>query len=658
MYNNIYMYLNHVATEDPSADEQMDNTATNVTSNVKRKCSSETVCKGDICETEPLYFNKLLTREFKRKRTGKHRKRQKSAILQEDYLFLPQNECDIMTLNPDQHNDKQDSDGQACEIQDGRQSASPISSCDNNLIIQAGNISTTALVDTGATISCISSELLQKIHPKFLNYQESDLEFIYGVGNKQHEVTAKVANKLSINGRNFTQSFYALHNQYSIILGMDFITANKAKLDFEKSTITLNGLSCKLQSPPLSSTLVNSAQDSFIPPHTAQDISVSLAKQLISPAILLEPVSSLQRKFNGLDLVDSVVSAQHTVCRVANSTEEPIVIPKGTIVAMARNISVSVITEPQDFVTEPQEPDCTEDSPQELSFDVAPPELPADKAGFLKQELETNRELFTSGNLENLGDHDEHIHPIETGDKKLRPVSYYRTAPKIQREMDSQIQLLLKYGIIETSRSEWRSPVVMVKKKDGTYRFACDYRRLNDLTEKQSYPMPRLEDIWDLIGETKPKYFSTLDLASGFWQIRMDPATKHKASFVTRSGQFTWNRLPFGLKNSPITFQQTMNDVLRDLITKCCIVYVDDIIVFSHTFEEHLEHLRQIFDRLRKANLTLKLSKCTFAAQRVKYLGHILSTKGISCTIWPKRTNHGSGVQSVRKPSKNLETAS
>ena len=233
VYNNIYMYLNHVATEDPSADEQMDNTATNVTSNVKRKCSSETVCKGDICETEPLYFNKLLTREFKRKRTGKHRKRQKSAILQEDYSFLPQNDCYIMTLNPDQHNDKQDSDGQACEIQDGRQSASPISSCDNNLIIQAGNISTTALVDTGATISCISSELLQKIHPKFLNYQESDLEFIYGVGNKQHEVTAKVAIKLSINGRNFTQSFYALHNQYSIILGMDFITANKAKLDLK-----------------------------------------------------------------------------------------------------------------------------------------------------------------------------------------------------------------------------------------------------------------------------------------------------------------------------------------------------------------------------------------------------------------------------------------
>ena len=110
---------------------------------------------------------------------------------------------------------------------------------------------------------------------------------------------------------------------------------------------------------------------------------------------------------------------------------------------------------------------------------------------------------------------------------------------KMQLEIDSQIELLLKHGIIEPSRSESRSPVVMVKKKGGTYRFACDYRRLNSLTEKQSYPMPKLEDVWDLIGETKPQYFPVLYLTSGFWQIRMDPETKHKASFVTRSGQYT-----------------------------------------------------------------------------------------------------------------------
>ena len=110
----------------------------------------------------------------------------------------------------------------------------------------------------------------------------------------------------------------------------------------------------------------------------------------------------------------------------------------------------------------------------------------------------------------------------------------------------------------------------------------------------------------------------------------MDPERKHKASFVTRSGQYTWNRLPFGLRNLPITFQQTMNDVLRDLIAKSFIVYVDDIIVFSSTFEEHLVHLQEVFDRLRKANLTLKLSKCKFAVQNVKYLGNILSTEGVS----------------------------
>ena len=265
----------------------------------------------------------------------------------------------------------------------------------------------------------------------------------------------------------------------------------------------------------------------------------------------------------------------------------------------------------------------------ELGYDVTGSGLPSDLAQQLTKKLTSNKRRFTSGDLENLGDHSDHIHPVRTGDNRANTQGYFRTAPKMQREIDRQIEVLLKHGIIEPSCSEWRSPVVMVKKKDGSYRFACDYRRLNNLTEKMSYPMPRLEDVWDLIGEVKPQYFSVLDLASGFWQIRLDPETKHKAAFVCQNGQYTWNRMPFGLKNSPITFQQTMNDVLRDLITKCCIVYVDDIIVFSKDFDSHMAHLQQVFDRLEKANLTLKLSKCQFAVKEVKYLGHVLSPQGI-----------------------------
>ena len=169
----------------------------------------------------------------------------------------------------------------------------------------------------------------------------------------------------------------------------------------------------------------------------------------------------------------------------------------------------------------------------------------------------------------------------------------------------------------------------MVRKGDGTYRLTCDYRRLNAITECESFPLPRLEDVWDLVGESKATVFSTLDLASGFWQIQLDLETKHKTSFVTKNGQYQWEVLPFGLKNSPASFQAVMNEVLKDLLKTCVIVYVDDILCFSKDIETHKMHLQQIFDRLNKANLKLIHSKCSFATDSVRYLGHILSENGV-----------------------------
>ena len=135
---------------------------------------------------------------------------------------------------------------------------------------------------------------------------------------------------------------------------------------------------------------------------------------------------------------------------------------------------------------------------------------------------------------DDLGRNKDYPHVIRTGTAKPIAQRYYRTSPVMQREIERQIHELLKHGMIEISRSKWRSPVLLVKKQDGSYRLVCDYRNLNKVTEKESFPLPRLEDIWDLIGEKKPKYFSVLDLSSGFWQLELDKSTKHKTSFVTR----------------------------------------------------------------------------------------------------------------------------
>ena len=154
------------------------------------------------------------------------------------------------------------------------------------------------------------------------------------------------------------------------------------------------------------------------------------------------------------------------------------------------------------------------------------------------------------------------------------------------------------------------------------------YRRVNAITKKDVYPLPRIDDILDTLGQAR--YFSTLDLASGYWQIEMDPATKDKSAFTTHAGPFEFERMPFGLCNAPATFQRLMQAVLAGMEWDLCFVYLDDILVCSKIFEEHLDHLQQVFDRLRKARLTLNPKKCSFLHDQVIYLGHVISSKGIA----------------------------
>lgn len=199
--------------------------------------------------------------------------------------------------------------------------------------------------------------------------------------------------------------------------------------------------------------------------------------------------------------------------------------------------------------------------------------------------------------------------------------------------MNRQLDEMLEADIIEESTSMWQSPVVMVKKKNGQLRFAVDYRKLNAVTKQHTFPLPRLEDVFDTIGISKANIFSTLDLASGFWQIPMDPETAHKSAFVTPTGVYQWKRMPFGLVNAPASFQALMTQVLRGLNWKFCLVYVDDILVFSNSFEQHIHHLHQIFSRLENAGLTLKPSKCSFALQKVHYLGHVITKDGVQVDV-------------------------
>ena len=187
---------------------------------------------------------------------------------------------------------------------------------------------------------------------------------------------------------------------------------------------------------------------------------------------------------------------------------------------------------------------------------------------------------------------------------------------------------MLASNVIRPSNSPWASPVVMVRKNDGSLRFCVDFRQLNAATVKDAHPLPSIDDLLDFLHGAR--WFSTLDLKSGYWQVPIMESDKAKTAFRTSSGQlYEFNQVPFGLCNAPASFSRLMDRVLAGLHRETCLFYLDDIIVFSFTWEEHLARLRQVFERLRHTKLKLGADKCTFAVKEVSYLGHRITEKGL-----------------------------
>jgi transposase InsO family protein len=203
-----------------------------------------------------------------------------------------------------------------------------------------------------------------------------------------------------------------------------------------------------------------------------------------------------------------------------------------------------------------------------------------------------------------------------------------RLAPAMRDAARAEVQRMLDLEVISPSSSPWSSPVVLVKKPDGSIRFCVDYRQVNARTVHDTYPLPRVDDALDALQGAR--LFSTMDCLTGFWQVPVDPASKPVTAFATPDGKYEFNRLPFGLINAPATFARMMDVVLGGLKWHSCLLYLDDIIVFGRNAEEHLQRLEAVFRALDDASLVLKLSKCYFGFHELHYLGHVVSADGIS----------------------------
>ena len=254
-------------------------------------------------------------------------------------------------------------------------------------------------------------------------------------------------------------------------------------------------------------------------------------------------------------------------------------------------------------------------------------QLSGEERGRLDRLLERYQTVFSdTPGLTKLAEH--RIPTVENNAVRLPP---YRLPHAYRELVRKELDEMLQSGIIETSRSDWASPIVLVKKKDGALRMCVDYRRLNTVSRVEAYPMPRIDDLIDGLG--KAKYITTLDLTKGYWQMPVAKADRYKTAFITPFGLFQFRVLPFGLSGAPASFQRLMDNLVRGCEGYAA-AYLDDLVIYSNTFEQHLEHLAEVFKNIGEAGLTVKVGKCQFAMSRCVYLGHIVGSGSVQPPGW------------------------
>ena len=282
-----------------------------------------------------------------------------------------------------------------------------------------------------------------------------------------------------------------------------------------------------------------------------------------------------------------------------------------------------------------QEVKAGPDSPLDLFISNLKPET-TEKIEMSAESHQRLVQLLNEERVRNIGVEPTGLPPLEgrvvhniVEEAHTQPPCFrpHQMSPAELRELKTQLDFLLERGYIRPSSSPYGAPVLFAPKKDGGLRLCLDFRGLNNQTVKDKYPLPRDQDIFDQLGGKK--YFSSLDALWGYWQIRIADKDVHKAAIRTPLGSYEFLVMPFGLTNAPATFQRFMEDVLRPHLMKYCMVYIDDIIIYSDTAAEHAEHIEAVLRTLAEKDIKIKLSKCSFFRTQIDFLGHVITRKGI-----------------------------
>ena len=523
-----------------------------------------------------------------------------------------------------------------------------------SIAVLVESASAKALIDTGSAVTLLSVPFWESL-PKKPPVTLVTSSPIVSVDGSPVSVVGKATVAFTVDGRRLTHSVYIADVQAMVILGIDFLRKHNCVIDPSQFTIKLPPpeATSPFSPPPGPCTKpschVSLASAVTIPPFTQIVVpwnlgpSNPLTSNQSPRSFLFESRPCISEKFD-LDCPNTLVSvspsARQVPCQMFNYSDHPITLRHGLQLGHLNTCSV---VDPPVNKYQPVASVSVPNQSVTASSRFSLSHLSTADLSSVSSLLDEFSCCVSTGPFDT-GKTDVLMHSIDTG---LSPPICL--APRClplhqQQDVKDHIESLLKQDIIRPSRSPWSAPIVVVCKPDGSIQLCVDYRKLNDITTKDAFPMPRIDDAIDAMRGAN--YFTTLDLASGYWQVRLDDDAQEKAAFATSFGFYQWSCMPFGLCNAPATFQRLMYTVLHDLIPHVCLVYLDDIIIFSSSLQEHLVRLRAVLERLRDAGLKLKPSKCSLAQTSVKYLGHLFSAAGVvpdpakiaAVSTWPAPT--------------------
>lgn len=468
------------------------------------------------------------------------------------------------------------------------------------------------LIDTGANQSFLSPEAVQRFYPyEQLNHDPFEVTNIHGTSRNNYSVMLPCFREFQ--DKDDIKFFvYKFHDHFDGLIGLDLLSKWEAKIDLKNRQLLTSHTSNPIHM--YNSRNVNLYED-IIPansskliriPINSPDGDVIVNEQVLCNCLIHECITT--------------VKDNRGILEVENQTNNDIIF----------SLDRPAVAELHSFDCMPVTQLHTLRANEVISRLRTEHLNPEEKANLIQICSRYSDIFYIEG--EALTFTNKIKHCIKTTDELPIYTKSYRYPFVHRQEVSDQITKMLEQGIIRPSESAWSSPIwVVPKKADASgkqkWRLVVDFRKLNEKTIDDKYPIPNITDVLDKLG--KSQYFTTLDLASGFYQVEMNPDDIHKTAFNVEHGHFEFLRMPMGLKNSPSTFQRVMDNVLRGLQNVICLVYLDDIIVFSTSLQEHMVNLEKVFQRLRESNFKIQMDKSEFLKLETAYLGHVISREGI-----------------------------